>query len=119
MSATAAMAEARRQNPRAFAAFQGAAPVSKGGNTFENLVQAEIKKFHVSRGCAEQRVINSYGSSVLGGDTTAIRKRAEALETEFIEKAADLYNNSDLDRVSALRAARLMNKKLWARMQRA
>jgi hypothetical protein len=60
-----------------------------------------------------------YGANALRAGGAEIQKRAAAFEDEFCEKADALYDNSDLDRVSCLRATRLTHKALFKRMQRA
>jgi hypothetical protein len=90
-------------------------PVTKSAPavTFEDHVAAEMRK-----GCSEQvaaqRVMNAFGNTLPRTDI----KKAEIAAAALEDIADDIWANSDLDRCSALRKARLENKKLYKRAVR-
>jgi hypothetical protein len=115
-----AMATARLEAPRAFREYQSGGAVTKSAPSFDARVESEMFKHHVTREVAQQRIINTFGSTAMTRDGAAMAKRAEALEEVFTAQAEDLWaDDARLDRCSALREIRKRCPALFKKLQSA
>jgi hypothetical protein len=119
-----AMATARREYPDVYTSYQASvadSPTSaqhtrRAGrgvskrmpDTFEDLVSAEMQK-GVSWRIAEQRVINTHGSTAL--NNRMIKRDGGSVATEFTKRASGIMWDDSVDRCEALR--RLRKEQPW------
>jgi hypothetical protein len=126
-SKNVAMATARREYPDAYQSYQSfvaASPTNeqhtrRAGrgvgkrmpDTFEDLVSAEMRK-GVSWRTAEQRVINTYGSTAL--NHRMMKSSTASVAAEFTKRADQiLWDTPNIDRCEALRRLRKANPYLY------
>jgi hypothetical protein len=122
-----AMATARREYPDVYTSYQGfvaSSPTNeqhtrRAGrgvakrmpDTFEDLVSAEMAK-GVSWRTAEQRVINTYGSTAL--NHRMMKSSTASVAAEFTKRADQiLWDTPNIDRCEALRRLRKANPYLY------
>jgi hypothetical protein len=105
-----AMSLARQRHPDDYDDYVNGGRVSKRA---DDLIEMEIRK-GFSPELAKIRVANLYGFRAFDHDHVSF---AKGCLYEFADAAADIYENSGLDRCESLRKARLSNPRLFKAMQ--
>ena len=123
-----AMATARREYPDVYTSYQGfvaSSPTSeqhtrRAGrgvgksmpDSYEDLVSAEMRK-GVPWRIAEQRVINTHGSTAFNNRNRIIKSAVPSIDEEFTRHANEIMDATGCERTEALRALRLEKRYLY------